>query len=146
MSQEIKVKKSNIPSFIDETIYDYKSKLLQLLNAPYIKFDKNLHGSLPEKAGIYRISIIGADWDKTVYIGRSIDLRRRISKNHFEGSRRNSTLRRKMIKNGGFENEESVEEYLRELCVVQLLLEEDEKKRSWIEHFAISVLQPAFND
>jgi len=43
-------------------------------------------------------------------------------------------------------DERSVTEYLTEHCLVQFLEIEDERERNWLEHYAIAVLRPIYND
>jgi hypothetical protein len=62
------------------------------------------------------------------------------------GNRRASTLKRKLINNGGCVNEEAVKKYLCEKCQIQYVIIDDDKERTYLEHFAVAILKPEYND
>jgi excinuclease UvrABC nuclease subunit len=95
---------------------------------------------------VYCVSERTGNAVEVIYIGKSKDLRNRIYKNHLIGSRRFSTLKRKIIQSEGFSNDADVENYLRERCAVQFVIIEDELERNFFEHFAIAIFRPKFND
>ncbi len=120
--------------------------LEELLTSNPIRFDQRLHSSLPNKSGVYRIfEIISQDF-KSVYVGKSVDLQNRIHGNHLMGNRRGSTLKRKLIENNIFLDEEAVKNYLKHKCLVQYILVPDDCTLNGFEHFAIAILQPKIND
>lgn len=51
-----------------------------------------------------QISTIQADWEKTVYVGKTANLRNRIFTAHLMGNRNGRTLKYKMINDDGFVN------------------------------------------
>jgi excinuclease UvrABC nuclease subunit len=126
-------------------IKHYSDLLENLLNSKHLSLlDENLTNMLPRQGGVYCIS------DKTdnmiIYIGQSKDLQKRIYRNHLMGSQRNSTLRRKIIIEGKYFNEDQVRNYLHEQCMAQFIEIEDEFKRKFFEHFAIAMLKPKYNN
>jgi hypothetical protein len=130
-------------------IQKYNDWLIQLLESNPISFNtENLQEILPEQMGIYCISEKKNDVLEIIYVGRSKNLQKRIYRNHLKGSRKNSTLRRKLDKFGKYADEDSISNYLCKQCVTQFIVFDDKDKleRNFFEHFAIAVLRPKFND
>lgn len=128
-------------------VQEYLSKILVLISGNQIPFDSGLHGALPTESGIYRIFEKDLDWSKSIYIGETGDLQRRIYDKLFMGNRGDHTLINKLIRAGVHPNEESVKQYLEDSCLVQILLAPGEDRdRILFEHFAISILKPKYND
>ena len=131
---------------MDSILAEYKSLLMNLLSSSQVPFDNSLHGFLPEEGGVYRIFEKGSVWQSSVYVGKTTDLRNRIYKNHFMGNREASTLKRKLIRTGQFNDERAVKQFLQDRCLVQYVIVTDKRLRNFLEHFAVSVLKPQFND
>ncbi len=130
---------------MDDVINRFKQNLGELLKLPGLRFDAELSKRLPKEPGLYRIYEKGKA-GKTIYIGKSKSLHRRIINDHFRGDKIASTLKRKLIKNSGFANEKEVENYLVRKCLVQFILIKEQALLARIEHFAIAVLSPKWND
>jgi hypothetical protein len=94
---------------------------------------------------VYRILEKAAGWQSSVYVGKSGNLRRRIYGNHFMGNRGASILKRKLIRDGLYPDENAVKEYLSDRCLVQSLVVDD-YDRAYFEHFAVAILRPRYND
>ena len=125
----------------------YSNLLDELLKSDHLPFNSAiLQAMLPQQMGVYCISENRNDVPEPVYIGKSKNLQNRIYKNHLMGSRRFSTLRRKVIRIGIFSDEDGVTNYLCEQCKVQFVIIEDESDRNFFEHFAIAILSPRFNN
>jgi excinuclease UvrABC nuclease subunit len=122
----------------------YKELLGKLLETNPRPLNDALIGLLPRKGGVYRIVENGSDG--TLYVGQSTNLRSRIYGRHLGGSKRVSTLRRKLLRDGDLADEAAVSEFLARECRVQYLEIEDERERTWFEHFAIALLKPKYND
>lgn len=131
---------------MDDVIGHYKEMLSKLLSKPRLRFDKNLSQELPNTAGVYRVLETDAHTEETIYVGKTVNLRTRIFRNHLNGKSERSILRKKLIRSGLCEDEKSVTQYLTERCSVQISEIEDERGRSWFEHFTIAVLKPRYND
>ena len=127
-------------------INHYRDLLLRLLVVPQVPFDKNLHGTLPHKGGVYRVFESGADWKNSVYVGKSGDLQNRLYNDLLMGNLSSHPLKKKLIKTGRFADAVAVKQYLRDKCVAQFLLIAADNERTLFEHFAIAVLRPDFND
>jgi len=130
---------------VESTVVRYQEMLRELLGRPPVPFDEDLRSALPTAGGVYRILEKAAGWQSSVYVGKSGNLRRRVYSYHFMGDRRVSTLKRKLIKSGLCANEDAVKEYFSERCSVQFLLV-DEHERGPLEHFAVAILRPRYND
>lgn len=130
----------------ESIISEYKNLLNTLVSNTRQLFNDNLHHSLSKKGGVYRIFEYGSTWQNSVYVGQAINLHNRIYRNHFLGSKRVSTLKRKLIKTGRFKNEKTVKRYFKTNCFVQYIVIEGKPLRNSFEHFAISILKPQYND
>ena len=130
---------------MESIITRYANLLQELLTSPQLPFDENLRSALPTKGGVYRILEEGADWQSSLYVGRSANLERRIYQMHFRGSSAVSTLRKKLMKRGPCASERAVIQYLRDEASVQFLATE-EVEMVFFEHFAVAILRPTYND
>lgn len=131
---------------IESIIAPYKELLQILLANPSFPFDENLHRSLPLGGGVYRIFEIGSDWQTSIYIGKSNNLQNRIYRSHLMGIRQVSTLKRKLIRQGHYVDENAVKQYLKDRCLVQFVIVNDKNERTAFEHFATATLKPRYND
>jgi excinuclease UvrABC nuclease subunit len=122
----------------------YKELLGKLLETNPLPLNEALKGLLPRKGGVYRIVENGSD--EILYVGQSTNLRSRIYGRHLRGSKRVSTLRRKLLRGGDMADDAAVSEFLARECRVQYLEIEDERERTWFEHFAIALLRPKYNN
>lgn len=114
-----------------------------LIASPKIRFDGELHGSIPAMGGVYRI--MGCD-PAADYVGKSTNMQSRVYRSHFMGNREVSTLKRKLIRGKHYDDENGVKEYFFRNCTVQFIEIADEAERNSFEHFAIAILRPIFND
>jgi len=128
-----------------KVIQKYIEKLLTLISSCPISFDKLLPRNLPASGGVYRIFENSSDWSKTIYVGSTKNLRKRIYRNLFMGNPRVHTLKHKLI-SAGFTKARTVEQYLKSNCRIQYLKISNERERKLFEHFAISILEPKYND
>lgn len=131
---------------MDSIIGEYTVLLKRLVSSRQHPFDDSLHGTLSTESGVYRVLEKDSDWQSSVYVGKTSNLRRRIYTNHLMGNRRASTLRRKLINSGKCGNEEAIRRYLKSECLVQFVTITDDADRTSFEHFAVSILRPTYND
>lgn len=117
--------------------------LMHLLSRPKLTFDDTLDLLLPKEGGVYHIAEIGAK-ERSLYVGETDNLRNCILKDQL--SRRNSFIKKKLIKSKKCKSEKRAKLYLQERCFVQYALIEDKRFRTLVKHFIISVLNPKFND
>lgn len=133
---------------MESVIARHKGLLERLLASPSIPFDGDLHGALPIEGGVYRIHEKGADWQRSIYVGKSGCLHERIYRNHLMGNLESSTLKRKLINSGLCRNEADAKQHLKDQCSVQVLTTDHivDSEITWFEHFALAILRPRFND
>jgi excinuclease UvrABC nuclease subunit len=117
----------------------------QLLAAETIPFAQIVPHTLPPQPGVYRIFETALPSD-TVYIGRTESLRNRIYGSHLMGNRGVSTLKRKLLRDGRYPGESDVKAYMRHDCSVQYAIVPAAVDRLRLEHFAIALLRPWYND
>ena len=128
-----------------EIIHKYIEKLLLLISRRPSPFDDNLNGNLPTEGGVYRIFEASSDWRKSIYVGKTSNLRDRIYTKLLMGDSQVHTLKRKLIATE-FPDEETAKQYLRSDCQIQYLEIPGGRDRTFFEHFTISVLTPKYND
>lgn len=132
---------------IEVVLQAYKGWLqASLASQPLLFEDPRLRSKLPSEGGVYRIFEKGADWRSSVYVGKSGNLQNRIYRSHLMGNQSVSPLKRKLIQDGRCTDEKAVKRYLRDNCMIQFVLINDEAERMWFEHFAIAVLKPLYDD
>lgn len=120
----------------------YQQKLEELLSKPINFFNDDLKNNIPKTSGIYRIFDKNSINHETIYLGKSKDLKRRVVNNHFKGSSKNSTLRRKLSLTL---SSEEITLFLNQKCNVQFI-EIEENNLSYFEHYFIAMLCPKHND
>ncbi len=112
--------------------------LNEILSAKPIKI---IYRDIPEISGIYILS--EKNIDNIVYVGKAKDLRDRIYRNHLMGDSI-SGIKGKIMKKGNFTKEQA-KEYMKKYFFVRFM-NFPAKDIVQIEHFAISILTPIFND
>jgi excinuclease UvrABC nuclease subunit len=115
-----------------------------LLASPILPFTADLRKRLPCQGGLYYITQESDDGLRAHYVGKTNHLQRRVYDLHFKGSSAVSTLRKTLLASGSHADEAEVTVFLSG-CGIQFLTVDDERERLWLEHFAISVLQPIYN-
>jgi len=108
-----------------------------LLSSPVNRFTVS---DVPSAPSIYVISDAGGS---ILYVGRTINLRRRILGDHRSGNIRGSAFRKALSEEKRFENEEEISNFIRTECTFQFRLVDEDL--SAVEHFAIAVLNPLLN-
>ena len=131
---------------METIIFKHKALLQKLLDKSANSFDNQLQGKLPTQGGVYRIFENGETWQNSIYVGKTNNIRRRVYKNHFMGSRQASTLRNKLARSFKYENESDINQYLQDNCLVQFLVISEDDNRTSLEHFAVAILHPKYND
>lgn len=116
-----------------------------LLSAAAYSFNRALEAVLPEKRGVYAISI-GKDCDaRFVYVGSTPrsprGLRRRIYEDHYTKPTNTSDLPKVLMRANHWGSRET-KRWIEENCVVQWMEIEDEKTRAFLEDYATAILQP----
>lgn len=124
----------------------YTTKTSKLLKSEVHRFnDALLHDKLKPVGGVYRV-FLARNPDKTLYVGKAKSIRQRLYNNLLMGQIRSHTLKRKLIRENKCSNQETAKAYLKRNCALQYIDEEDDKERSFLEHYVISILRPKLND
>ena len=135
----MKIKQQNEAwlSFLNE-------KYESLLDCEPISFKKLVPSMIPQIEGIYLITVRKSRYEVTYYIGRSINLRRRIYTNHLMGPVANARLKRYLIDSGECEDVADAKQFIRNNCSVRWIEESDTRRRGAIEGYAVGLLFPKY--
>src|SRR5438876_9567207 len=121
----------------------------QLLSAPKFPFDDSLRSQLPDKPGLYAISVKNAPTGEFLRAGRTKSaaggLRQRVYQNHLMGTQPGN-LRAQLVAGGICADLEAAKRYIQENLAVQILVADNAEERVWLEHFVLGVLQPLYCD
>jgi hypothetical protein len=133
---------------ISERIEEGRQILQRLLTSPK-PFDNALSSKLPRKHGLYAISLITAEPGNYLRVGRTKKaadgLWQRVYQNHFMGDQAGN-LRRQLLRDATCASLEETKPWIREHCIVQFAIVEDDQARVWAEYFVLSVLRPKYCD
>jgi excinuclease UvrABC nuclease subunit len=121
---------------------EYVSKVKKLLAIEAFNFRDLSSVHVPDKAGVY---VIFNEHNEIIYIGRTMNLRRRLLGNHRSGNVKGSQFRRALMQNYGFKNEKEISNYIRQKCAFKFMEIEDSAERIRLEHFATAILAPTLN-
>jgi len=117
-----------------------------LLSATAYPFNPDLEAKLPEKHGVYAISIGEDDGMKFVWVGMTHrskrGLRRRIWEDHYKNPTSTSDLPNVLMRAEAAWNLSDAKRWIGETCRVRWIEVEDEKTRALLEHYATALLQP----
>ncbi len=135
--------------WLTERITQQRQILDMLLIAPPLPFDQSLRSKLPERHGLYAISIKGAPPGEFIRAGRTKEaasgLRQRVYQNHLMGNQKGN-LRSQLVKDGSCADLDQAKLWIRNHCVVQFVCVDDYDMRQWSEHFMLAVLRPKHGD
>lgn len=133
---------------IEDRLRLLEGQLSRLLKSRPIPFDDRCRSSLPETHGIYRIFDPSAP-EVTVRAGRTKTaaggLRQRVYQNHLMGSQAGN-LRSQLVAGGECTDLDAAKQFVRTRLAVQVLVVDDSKERTWLEHFMLGVLRPRYCD
>lgn len=128
-----------------EVIQKYAEMLSILILRPLIRFDDTLDNNLPTDGGVYLIVEISHNLKEGIYVDKTWNLKEGICTDLLVNDSKALMFKKKLIENSGFESEK-IGQYLEERCRLQYLEVSDERDRTLFAHFAISILNPRFND
>jgi len=121
----------------------------QLLSAPKFPFDDSLRSQLPDKPGLYAISVKNAPTGEFLRAGRTKSaaggLRQRIYQNHLMGDQ-SGNLRAQLVKDKRCSDNQQAKIWIRENCLVHFVIIEDDQVRRWAEYLMLSLLRPNYCD
>lgn len=115
-----------------------------LINSKAISFRELVPSMIPQIEGIYLITARKSRYEVPYYIGRSINLRRRIYTNHLMGSVANARLKRYLIASGECKDVVDAKNFIRNNCNVRWIEESNVRQRGAIEGYAMGLLFPEY--
>lgn len=124
----------------------YSESLIAMLSSQQLRFDSSMSDNLPRQGGVYSVLVTSSGSEMFLYVGRTNNLRQRVYSQLFLGNQRSHTLRRKLIMHRGLADEAAVTRHLSDRCGIQYIQVSDEVDRMALEHFAIAILRPVYND
>jgi hypothetical protein len=131
----------------------------RLLDSRRIRFLDIKDMDVPETAGIYVITTMldGSDAgddleaeESVWYVGQAGNLRRRICRNHLNGSENNSRFKKYLIADGQCTNRVTAKAFISRKCFVRWLESTDDngpwtaKKLGSLEYYVIATLEPKY--
>jgi len=122
-------------------------ELLQsLLHASCFRFSKDLQAKLPDRRGIYAISVGDGDDTRFLWIGITPKskggLRRRIYEDHYLNPTSTSDLPNVLRRFKPSLARKDARHLIEDKCRVRWIELEDKTERELLEHYAIALLQP----
>jgi len=115
-----------------------------LINCAPISFKSIVPSMIPQVGGVYLITARKSNYEVPYYIGRSMNLRRRIYTNHLMGPIANARLKRYLIGSGECRNVMDAKEFIRSNCSVRWIEEDNSRRRGAIEGYAVGLLFPVY--
>jgi len=121
-----------------------QEKYDELVNCAPIPFKSIVPSMIPQVGGVYLITARKSNYEVPYYIGRSMNLRRRIYTNHLMGPIANARLKRYLIGSGECRNVKDAKEFIRSNCNIRWIEEKDSRRRGAIEGYAVGLLFPVY--
>lgn len=116
----------------------------ELLSSQPVPFQGLIPSKIPQVAGVYLITARKSRQEVPYYIGRTINLRRRLYTNHLMGSVVNARLKRYLIGSGECRSVADAKEFIKNYCYVRWIGENDSRRRGAIEGYAVGLLFPKY--
>ena|ERR1700722_19272652 len=131
--------------WVENRVYECQQIVTQLLTASKFPFDDQIRSRLPSEQGLYAIYRKDAPDGDVLRAGRTITadggLRQRLYQNHLMGSQRGN-LRSQLVADGTCTDLLQAKIWIRQNCLVQVVVVEDDRLRAWAEYFMLSILRP----
>jgi hypothetical protein len=118
-----------------------------LINAQSFPFRNVTLSKLPTSSGIYLITEVIDEVEVALYVGRAINLGRRIYTNHLMGNLSTARLKKYLTEDPGhhcFGESRLAKRHLIERCSVRWILEQDFRRRGALEGYFTAVLFPNY--
>jgi len=129
-----------------QQIAAYDKHLQALLRSTRISLsDARTKGNISGEPGVYRI-FLEDEFDQSLYIGKTRDLRRRICDDLLSGDEQSHTLRKKLASSYNLPDKAAVTDFLVRGYQCQILIVPRVTEISCLEHYAIAALRPKLND
>jgi hypothetical protein len=125
-------------------LYFITKRYDELLNSQPVPFQELVPSRIPQVAGVYLITARKSRQEVPYYIGRTINLRRRLYTNHLMGPVANARLKRYLIGSGECKDVADAKRVIRDYCYVRWLEENNSRRRGAIEGYAVGLLFPKY--
>ncbi len=119
---------------------EYERLLSKLLAQPLLRFTNMKPSALPERAGVYLITVR----KKPYYVGRTTNLRQRLYNSHLMGPPDVSRFKKYLIDSGECVNKQAAKQFLRAHASVRWIEEPDVRRRGFLECYFTAILQPKY--
>ena len=116
----------------------------ELLSSQPVPFQELVPSRIPQVAGVYLITARKGGQEVPYYIGRTINLRRRLYTNHLMGPVANARLKRYLIGSEEYRDVADAKRFIRDYCYVRWIEENNSRRRGAIEGYAIGLLFPKY--
>ena len=122
-------------------------RLLQILlsSTAIPLWDALARGNISEECGIYRI-FEGSQPFQTLYVGKTLNLRKRICGDLLAGDEQSHTLSGKLAVSFNLIDKAAVRDFLERWCECHIVAVCPQSELSPVEHYAIAALRPRLND
>lgn len=125
--------------------FSYLSKALkQLTQGRSLHFKDIKPSILPEKSGVYLISVNKNNNEEPYYIGRTKNIKQRLYYNHLMGRTTNAHLKRYLVSQKECKNPEEAKQFIRKYCSVRWFSEIDHRKRGAVEGYVTGIIFPKY--
>ncbi len=116
----------------------------EIVNFKPVSFHTLIPSMIPQAKGVYLITACKSQYELPYYVGRTVNLRRRIYTNHLMGPIANARLKRYLLGSGECKNITDAKEFIRKNCNVRWIEENDTRIRGAIEGYITGLLFPAY--
>jgi hypothetical protein len=118
-----------------------------LLSSPVHSFDEGLQSKLPEKHGVYAISVGSGEDTKFLWVGMTHKskrgLRRRVWEDHYKNPTDTSDLPKVLLRVQPAWRLGDAKRWITETCRVRWIEVEQKAVRAFFEHYATALLRPS---
>lgn len=117
----------------------------KIVNMAPLHFGEMTPARIPDKLpGVYLITAEYNQVEHAYYIGRSLNIRRRLYTNHLMGSLSNARLKKYLIESGECTDVDDAKLFIREKCLARWIEEKDVRKRGALEGYFTGLLFPKY--
>lgn len=125
-------------------LYYLSGALGQLTRGKTLPFAKIVPSQIPQKAGVYLISVKIGESEVPYYVGRSKNLRQRLYRNHLMGPLTNARLKKYLINSKECKDPKEAKKFIRENCMARWFLESNTRKRGAVEGYVTGMVFPKY--
>jgi predicted GIY-YIG superfamily endonuclease len=110
-----------------------------------LRFADMTPSKIPEKSGVYLISVKRGKSESPYYVGTTKNLRERLYRNHLMGSPAiNARLKMYLIASKQCKNAKDAKSFIRRNCLARWFLEGNARKRGAVEGYVTGIVFPKY--